>query len=89
MNRLFVLLIGFLVLASAFRKVCTPEDKKLKGCDKIADFPGCACYTNGTCEQRRCNICHTCQNPKAVSVDYGVCHDGMEKRSIINKDLGN
>ena len=89
MNRLFVLLIGFLVFASAFARVCTPEDKRpMKMCTMEIGM-GCVCYTNGTCEQKFCNICSDCGKPNVVSVDYGVCPGGMEKRPIINKDLGN
>lgn len=89
MSRLLVLLIGLLVIASALGRLCTPEDNRLMKMCTAEIMMGCVCYTNGTCEQRLCNICSDCGRPNIVSVDYGKCPVQVEKSAIISKDLGN
>ena len=73
MARLFILLIViFMVFASVFGKICTPEDRKPRACT-MEIRQGCVCYTNGSCVDRGVNICSECTNPDVVSVTYEPC----------------
>ena len=88
MARFIVLLVVFMVFASVFGKVCTPEDREPRICTKELRL-GCVCYTDGTCVQKMCNQCSDCINPSIVSIDYGACPGVSEEKKIIETDLAN